>query len=360
MEVPAGRGRVVRELLQHLARRNDSHRYLLYARERWERPLGERLSWRLLASPDPWWHMRTAFAAARECDVFLSTNSYLTVWFLRVPAAVIVYDMVVFERRGEARRSAALIERATIGPALRRVERAICISRATERDLVRRFPQARAKSSVVHLAAGAGFAAEANATELDAVRRRYGLDKPFVLCVGTLEPRKNLLRVLAAFATLPEGLRARHRLVVVGPRGWEFAHILHAASARSDEVKLLGHVPDSDLAALYRLCEVFCYPSLYEGFGLPLLEAMQCGAPSIASNVSSLPEVGGDGAVYVDPTSVEEIGNALAGLLQSEQERARLRERGLRQAARFSWQRTADEIAAQLEAIARSRPSTRS
>jgi glycosyltransferase involved in cell wall biosynthesis len=123
------------------------------------------------------------------------------------------------------------------------------------------------------------------------------------------------------------------------------------------DVRLLGHVPDDDLAALYRLCTVFCYPSLYEGFGLPLLEAMAAGAACVTSNVSSLPEVGGDAVVYADPRSIDEIRDQLERLLASGADRRRLGERARERAAAFSWSRVADELARQFAAAAGARRS---
>jgi glycosyltransferase involved in cell wall biosynthesis len=269
-----------------------------------------------------------------------------------VPTALNVFDMIAWEAPESAQRRAARIERATIGPALRRAAHVFCNSASTRDDLTSRFPGVESKSSVVPLAAGKSLAAEVSADE---VRRRYGLERPFVLSTGTLEPRKNLRRLIEAFAGLPEELKQEHVLVVVGPRGWDDSEIVR--HAETEGVRLLGHVPDDDLAALYRLCVVFCYPSLYEGFGLPVLEAMQAGAPVVTSGVSSLPEVGGDAAVYVDPRSTGKLRDALARLLSSESERRALAERGREQAARFSWEHTAAELLGQLAALA---PSNRS
>jgi glycosyltransferase involved in cell wall biosynthesis len=347
-EEPAGRGKVVRELLRAVARRDDPHRYLLYTRRPWLEQLDERFHWRAVVGGEGLWHLRTARAANRECEVFLSTNSYLTPWFTSVPSAILVYDLVPFLPGTPARRRSALVERVTLRRALRRVSAALCISEATRADLVRLFPQAAAKASVVPLAADEHLADPPASDELEAVRAQYRLDRPFVLHTGTLEPRKNLVRLFDAFAPL----RDRSLLVLAGPRGWDDDEIVRRAGELGDSVRLLGHVSDGDLAALYRLCEVFCYPSLYEGFGLPVLEAMQAGAPAITSRVSSLPEVGGDAAVYVDPTSVEDIRNALDRLLSSPEERAALTERGRRRAAQFSWQRTAEEILGRLSALA--------
>jgi glycosyltransferase involved in cell wall biosynthesis len=336
-EEPAGRGRVVREVLAALARRDDDHRYVLFAREPWEGPLDERFVWSSIERPDPWWNVEAALRAGAT-DAFLSTNSYLTAWFLRVPSVVVVYDLVAFLPGAAAQRRAARIERATARLGLRRARSIVCISEATRSDLVERYPGVAGKASVVHLAADPLFARPHDAHEQ--VRRRLGLTEPFVLSVGTLEPRKNLARTLEAFSRLPADLRERHRLAVVGPEGWESeAFVLSAV--KDERVELLGFVPDGDLAALYQSCELFLYPSLYEGFGLPLLEAMSGGAACLTSDRSSLPEIGANAAVYVDPTSAKAIGDALERLLRSPEERRALGERARERADGFSWDRTA-------------------
>jgi glycosyltransferase involved in cell wall biosynthesis len=350
-EEPAGRGRVVRELLSALARRDDDHRYLLFTREPWTGQLDERFVWRPLRRRDPWWNLEAAFRAG-ETDAFLSTNSYLTAWFLRVPSVVVVYDLVAFLPRAAAQRRAARIERATARIGLRRARSIVCISESTRRDLVERYPGVAGKTAVVQLAADPLFAAPRTAAEVEAVRRGLGLTEPFVLFVGTIEPRKNLARALEAFSRLPADVRERHRLAVVGPQGWESEAFVRRA-AEDDRVDLLGYVPDEQLAALYQSCELFLYPSLYEGFGLPLLEAMSGGAACITSDRSSLPEIGGDGAVYVDPTSTEAISGALERLLRSPAEREDLSERARAQALRFSWDRTAAELLERLLAVRR-------
>jgi alpha-1,3-rhamnosyl/mannosyltransferase len=174
-----------------------------------------------------------------------------------------------------------------------------------------------------------------------------------VLAVGTLEPRKNLPRLVNAYRRLPEELQARHPLVVVGKLGWQVGETIEALRLLGDRCRALGHVSDADLAELYRRCAVFCYPSLGEGFGLPLLEAMTCGAPVITSNHSSLPEVGGDAVEYVDPTSVAGIASALEGLLRDPARRLELAARGRARAGAYSWERTAQTVLHVLTAAAR-------
>jgi glycosyltransferase involved in cell wall biosynthesis len=343
-EVKAGRGRVVRELLRAISTLDDDHAFLLYCREPApELELDERFEWRPVPARDPVWHLRAAWAASRRCDVFFSTNSYLTAWFTRIPSVVLVYDLIAFVPGTRPQRRAQLIEHATIRLAVRRARRLLCISYATEHDLVERFPAAAGKSAVVQLAANERFGAELPAEQLDDVRRRYGLDRPFVLSAATLEPRKNLPRLIQAYAGLPDVVREGHRLVLVGPSGWEMEETLRSAGAHAGDVELLGYVPDADLAALYQLCTVFCYPSLYEGFGLPVLEALQSGAPTVASRTPSLVEVAGEAARYVGPLDVDDIRAAIADLLADGDAREELSRRGPKRAASFSWRRAARE-----------------
>jgi glycosyltransferase involved in cell wall biosynthesis len=338
----AGGGRVVRELLRALAMRPGPHAYRLFARERWEEPLDRRFTWALSGRPDPWWNVAAARAASRGCDVLLSTNSYLTAWFADVPTVLVVYDMVAFDRALRPSARAAAIERGTLGPALRRAAAAVCISQATADALVSRYPAAAPLISVAPLGVSPALRAADEAADIP---------RRFVLAVGTLEPRKNLPRLVEAYAGLPEDLRAAHPLLVAGRIGWEAAETLGALRDLGDSCRLLGPVSDARLGALYERCTVFCYPSLGEGFGLPVLEAMSAGAAVVTSNRSSLPEVGGDAVEYVDPTDVGSIRAGLERLLRDGMRRAVLGEKARARAAEFSWERFADRTLAVLERV---------
>jgi glycosyltransferase involved in cell wall biosynthesis len=287
--------------------------------------------------------------AYRRCDVFLSTNSYITPLFLRIPTAIMVYDLVAFAAFGAAHRRARLNERMTLGPALRRAARLICISEATRAELGERFPSAATKATVVHLAAGEPFGRQVSPSALAAVRARYDLRRPFVLALGTVEPRKNLPRLVEAFAALPPGLRDTHQLAVAGAAGWGVRRTRSAIERHEPMVKALGWVPDEDLAALYQACEVFCYPSLHEGFGLPVLEAMRSGATVVAARVPSLCEIGGDAAIYVDPHDTAGIRAALQAALDPVGSRTEIGARGRERASEFSWEDTARAVLRELE-----------
>jgi alpha-1,3-rhamnosyl/mannosyltransferase len=350
-EVPAGRGRFVRELLRALAGRDDAHSYILYARERWDgAELGERFSWRLIDAPDPFWHVRAAHRASAECDVFLSTNSYLTLWFLRIPGVPVVYDMTTFEPSMRPNRRSTVIERATLGHAVRRSAAIVAISQATADALAERFPRARALTTVAPLGVAPALARRTGGQESDG-SELAGLPAPgFVLAVGTLEPRKNLPRLVAAYALMPQAVQAAHPLAVVGALGWETGETLGALRSLGERSVQLGYVSDEALRELYARCAVFAYPSLGEGFGLPVLEAMAAGAAVLTSELSSLPEVGGAAVEYVDPFDVEGMASALERLLADEQRRAQLSALARERAGEFTWERTAELTLAALAA----------
>jgi glycosyltransferase involved in cell wall biosynthesis len=347
-EVPAGRGRFVRELLLALSRRDDRMRFVCYARERWDGPLDERFRWEAIASGDPWWHLLAARRASRECDVFLSTNSYLTVPLLRIPAVTVVYDMVTFDRSLRPNPRSAVIERLTLGIAVRRSAAFVAISKATERDLIARFPAAAGRVSVAPLGVAGELSAQPRPDELERLP-----EAGFVLAVGTLEPRKNLPRLVQAYTMLGESLQREHPLVVVGELGWQTGETVAALRSLGERARVLGHVSDAALAELYRRCGAFCYPSLYEGFGLPVLEAMAAGAPVVTSNVSSLPEVGGEAVEYADPFDAQSIAAALERVLASPARRAELAAAGRARAGEFSWDATAETVAGVLQGVLR-------
>jgi alpha-1,3-rhamnosyl/mannosyltransferase len=348
-EVQAGRGRVVRELLRALADRGgDGHRYVLYARRAWTaQPLDTRFQWHLIAAREPQWHVLTARAASRTCQVFLSSNSYLTSVFLRIPVVPIVYDLTTFEPSMRPNRRSLVIERLTLGPAVRRSAALLAISHATAEALERHFPVASGRIVVAPLGV-----ARTLSTELDPAELAKLPAAGFVLAVGTLEPRKNLPRLVAAFGALEEELQRRHPLVVVGALGWETGETLAALRALGDRCTLLGYVTDAALAELYRRCALFCYPSLGEGFGLPVLEAMAAGAAVLTSSISSLPEVGGDAVEYAEPHDTGSITSGMRRLLTDDARRTELAQRARARAREFSWERFATIVLTTLEQAA--------
>jgi glycosyltransferase involved in cell wall biosynthesis len=354
-EVPAGRGRYVREVLRALALDDAPDEYVLAARTPWHAPELARpgISWLTVATRGPLWPLGAGRALSRRCEVVLATGSFLMTAAIGVPSATIVWDFVAFDRSLGPPRG-ALLERGTLPIAVRRCARMICISQSTETELVRRFPAAAGRTVVAPPAAGAQFTA-APADGDDAVLARHGISGPFVLATGTLEPRKNLPALVDAFASIPVAGRAGWSLVIVGAQGWDLQATSDAVRRAGDVVKVLGYLDDADLPALYRRAGLFCYPSLYEGFGIPVLEALQSGTAVLTSNVSSMPEVGGDAAFYADPRDRRDLREQLAALIADPARRAAGAAAGPSRAAQFSWARTASTIRDALHAAAAGR-----
>jgi glycosyltransferase involved in cell wall biosynthesis len=231
----------------------------------------------------------------------------------------------------------------------------IAVSATTKRDLVRTLNVPEAKVHVVYEAAAPQFRPLAHDSALESVRGKYGLPPSFILYVGTIEPRKNLMRLLRAFNLVRQQGFDSHVLALVGSRGWKNADVLATAEqlGLDGAVRVLGHVHTQDLVGLYNLADVLAFPSLYEGFGLPVIEAMACGTPVVASPNGSLGEIAGTAAEFVDPTQVESIAQGLRTVLSDADRRAHLRAAGFEQAARFSWETTARQTRQVYEAVLR-------
>jgi alpha-1,3-rhamnosyl/mannosyltransferase len=263
------------------------------------------------------------------------------------PTVLTVHDLIPLLFPRQSTWQARLLFRWALSLALRASHRVIAVSESTARDLQQYFHTPSERVSVIPEAPDPTFYPRPPA-EVAAVRRKYGLPAPFVLYVGSNKPHKNLPRLIEAWSLLTPHVShftfhaSRFTLVIAGvwdPRYPEPR--LLAERLGLQNVRWLGPVPEADLPALYSAATLFVFPSLYEGFGLPVLEAMACGVPVICSNTSSLPEVAGDAALLVDPTDVRALAAAITDLLEDESRREEMRERGLQQAARFSWERTA-------------------
>ncbi len=248
-----------------------------------------------------------------------------------------VHDLAFLRFPGLFPRAWRALYRAGLAAAVRRAHVILTPSRHTAEDLLERTRARPERIHVVPLAASL----EHGAGDPERVLERLKVPRPYVLFVGTLEPRKNLVRLVRAYRRVAaDGLP--HALVLAGPLGWRPKALHRELALRGPgEVVLTGPLPPADLDALYRGADLFAYPSLYEGFGLPVLEAMARGVPTVASATSSIPEVAGDAAILVDPRSVRELARAISDVLADRDLAERLAFRGRARAARFSWEETA-------------------
>ncbi len=273
-------------------------------------------------------------------------TEHLLLPFRRIPTVFTVHDLI-FEKFPQYHKPLNLFYlRHTVPLFVRRATAVITISQASKRDLVTRYHVPEEKIHVIYEAPAPHFR-PVPPDDVVAVRHKYGLPERYILTVGTLEPRKNLVSLLTAFEEVyASGLV--DGWVIVGQRGWLYKDFLDALvqSPLRDRVIMTGFVPDEDLPAIYAGALVFVFPSFYEGFGLPLLEAMAVGVPVVASSAPPLPEIGGDAALYASPYRHEEFVAHILAYLQDRTLREEMRERGWRRARQFSLERTAAETAA--------------
>ena len=243
---------------------------------------------------------------------------------------------------------------------LRRADAIIAVSECTKRDAIRFYNLPPEKITVIHEGVNPALRPVGDKNLIDQARARYAHGQPFIFFLGTIEPRKNISALIDAVRVLrTRGLP--HRLLIAGRKGWLYQGVFdHArATGMESEIDFLDYVPDADLPALFAACDAFVFPSLYEGFGLPPLEAMACGAPVVCSNTSSLPEVVGDpsagsgqaAAILVNPRDAGEIAAAIQRVVTDCTLRSELRARGIVQAAKFSWGRAARETLAVYESV---------
>jgi alpha-1,3-rhamnosyl/mannosyltransferase len=258
-----------------------------------------------------------------------------------IPTVLTVYDLIpcIFPRFFS--RAATVMFRLLMSLALRAADRVIAISEATRADLIARLGADPASVVTIPLAPGAAFR-PCGSEEVGRVRGRYALPSGYVLYLGSNKPHKNLPRLVEAWGRIKGGWR-EIALIVAGPRDSRYrdAERLVERFGLGASVFFLGPVPEEDLPGLYSGASCFIFPSLCEGYGLPVIEAMSCGAPVACSRVSSLQEIAGDGAILFDPNAVDSIALSLACLLEDPALREDLRDRGLRQASRFCWEETA-------------------
>jgi glycosyltransferase involved in cell wall biosynthesis len=367
------------ELLAALARRDRRTRYTLYCNQPPAAlpPLGPNFVLRRIPFPRLWTHLRLSVELIRRAPDALFVPAHVLP--LGAPLRRRMYSVVTIHDLGYLRFPDAhtpaqrLYLRLSTLWSARAASRLIAVSAATRDDLIRLARVPPEKIAVVHHGLAARFRPVEDAAVITTAQERYGIRSPYFLYVGTIQPRKNLLRLIEAYAQATgsgsqvagsigdDGSRRATcdvRLVIAGKRGWLSESIERRAAELgvAERVHFAGYVADDDLPALLSGALAFVFPSLYEGFGMPVLEAMACGAPVLTSNTSSLPEIAGDpsagagqaAALLVAPEDTAAIADGLARLATDPGLRAALRARGLARAAAFTWDRCAEETLAVL------------
>ncbi len=226
---------------------------------------------------------------------------------------------------------------------IKEVDAVIVLSDFIKREAVSRFGMAENRVFTIPLGVDPKVFRKYPASETRPVKTRYELPEDFILFVGSIEPRKNLNRLLQAYRKLALPLRKKHQLVLTGSKGWKNEEVMSSIRESDEEIRYLGYVPERELGPLYNLAKLFVYPSLYEGFGLPPLEAMACGCPVVVSAAASLPEICRDAAAYVDPLDVDQMAEGMRKVLEDGDYRKNLIGKGLARAAHFTWEKSARE-----------------
>ena len=287
----------------------------------------------------------TLSAELRRHPVDLLHVQFTAPPFCPCPVVASIHDLSFKHLPKTFKRRSRMQLRLTVGQTARKAARILALSEYSRGDIIETYGIAPDRVLVTPPAAPGHFAPVTEATELARVRRNYGIEDEYILSVGSIQPRKNLARLIAAYASLRR-LRPQAKLpqlVLVGKKAWLFDETLRAAAEHdlTSVIIFTGYVPEADLPPLYSGARCFIYPSYFEGFGLPVLEAMQCGTPVIAGNRTSLPEVVGDAGLLVDPFDEQALALAMAGIIENSDLAAELRVKGLKRARDFSWRKTA-------------------
>ena len=235
--------------------------------------------------------------------------------------------------------------------ALANSQKIITISHSTKNDLIEKLKVDPSKIEIAYPGVDKNIFQPKSKTETAKIIKKYHINKPYILSVCTLEPRKNLETLIDAYQKLPEDMQKNYQLVLVGKSGWNNNNLKSQISNLKSKIIETGYIPEKDLPYLYSGADIFVYPSYYEGFGLPVLEAMTCGCPVIVSNNSSLPEVVGTAGILVDSKNIPELAKSINDLLLNENELSLLREKGLTQSQKFSWKKSAIKIIKLFELI---------
>lgn len=345
MELPhgAGIGRYGTNLIRYLVQLDPETAYLLFPGA-WrqldlalqhETDQGSRFLWRQVVLPRD--------LSRHRVDLF--HGLFPSVPLFWTPTITTIYDMTPLLLPEYMLHNERLLFGLFLGIYVRRAGHILTISEQSKRDIIRLLHVPPDKVSIAFPAAETRFRPMPHSDTWDGVLQQYGIACPFILFVGTLEPRKNIVTLVKAYAALRSSGRIAHQLVIVGRKGWLYDEIFETVDmlGLGRNVIFTGAVPDHELAYLYNAATLFVYPSFYEGFGLPPLEAMACGTPVITSCTSSLPEVVGDAGLMVDPRNVEELTCAMTKILGNEALRHEMKEKGLQRASVFSWAETAKQ-----------------
>ena len=282
---------------------------------------------------------------ATSPDIILFTN------FVRGPIATnaktitIIYDLsfILFSEFSNSKNSELLLKQ--VPKSISKSDKIIAISQNSKQEIINEYKVNPAKIEIVNPAINHAVYRPASKQSIDRVKTKYGIKGQYILYTGTLEPRKNIVGILEGYSALPKNILSSYTLVLAGGKGWLDEEIEEKLTELKElNIIRTGYVADEDLPALYSGATVFVYPSFYEGFGMPPLEAMACGTPVITSNNSSLPEVVGEAGIMIDAKDTKALTESIEKVISSKKLQNEMLKKGIKQAKKFSWEKSAKKL----------------
>jgi glycosyltransferase involved in cell wall biosynthesis len=343
-----GKGWYTFHMVQNLLKLDHENEYILYSKD----PVPgfeffKNAEQKIIDGKSIFWHRNVAKDAVKEeCDIFFAPTSYIIPTLLpkSVKTVVTVHDLVAFLFPHNHNKKAVFVEKLFLKRALKKAAFVATISQNTKQDILKMFGYDEAKIDILYCSASDEFK-PLNKSFLEPFAKKTKLPKKFFLAVGTLEPRKNYVTLIEAFAEVHKKYPDYH-LIIVGGKGWKYEEIFETVRMHylGKFVHNLGYVSSGSLVKLYNLAKALVFPSFYEGFGIPPLEAMKSGCPVIASYSSSVPEVVGNAALLINPISEIEIAAAMIKLIKDPDLCEKLRAEGFLQSKKFSWESSAKKL----------------
>ncbi len=339
----------VHNIIRELSDIDSENEYFLYTNKKipFKLELGNNFHIILVDKPYPkfqlWYQIGLPYRIKKDkLDLYHDTLFLLPFAVRKIPSIITIYDLsgLIMPEYHNLRVS---ITSKLIPSSIKRAKRIIAISEFTKNEIERLFPFAKGKIDVVLCGVNPDFHPIAK-DKISEIRKKYKLPEKFIMFLGTIEPRKNLIGLLKAYSKIHK--KISHKLVIVGGKGWKYSNIfetIETLQIKSDVI-FTGFIPTEDLPAIYNAADIFVYPSIYEGFGIPLLESMASGTPVITSNISSMPEVVGEAGLLADPYSIEDIAEKIVMLAQDCSLRNILSEKGIERAKMFSWKKSAKKV----------------
>lgn len=344
----AGKGWYTLQLVREILTQDKKNQYILYTDQPFpEFSNFENATQKFFPPRSFIWHYKVMQDMKKNPpDIFFAPTSYIIASFApkNLKTVVTVHDLVAWLAPNRHNKKATFIEHRTLPGALKKACHIITISESTKSDLQKLFYIPQEQISVIHCAAGKAFH-EMNLEEKIAAAIELKTPGKFIISVGTLEPRKNYVTLLKAFAKFRKKNPEIH-CIIIGSKGWSHREIIKTVEALkiNESVHFPDYISEENLVKYYNLASLFVYPSLYEGFGIPILEAMQCACPVITSNCSSMPEVSGEAALLIDPKNIDEISQKMEEVFMNKKMQQTMKEKGLEQARKFSWRKSAAQL----------------